>query len=175
MEQVLKQIIGVTRVQLGKITHEIEIPRSAFETALALSPSSAMTYAYGCVVMGWAGETECAIEWAERALRQSPVDPFRFAPLAVIALARFLQERFDESVAAAHKSIQANPKFSTAHMLLAAPLAKLGRLDAARKAASQVMSIEPNFRIGAKIAALSLSSTVTAQFCDALRGIGLPE
>jgi TolB-like protein/Flp pilus assembly protein TadD len=160
---------------IGKITHEIEIARHAFETALALSPSSAMTYGHGSVVMAWAGDAERAVEWAERALRLNPGEPFRFAPMGVIALARFLQERFDESAAAARKAIQANPKFSTAHMLLTAPLVRLDRLDEARQAASRLLSLEPQFSIGSKVGALSLSSFVTKRMSEALRAAGLPE
>ena len=45
--------------------------------ALAISPSLALTYILGSVVLAWSGEGERASEWAEKGLRLSPFDPWR--------------------------------------------------------------------------------------------------
>ena len=42
---------------------------AAFDAALALSPSSALTYYCGSAILGWGGEAERAIEWAECGIR----------------------------------------------------------------------------------------------------------
>lgn len=55
----------------GMVAHDRVIASDAFEQALALSPSSALTLFAGSVVSAYAGEAERAIEWGERALRIS--------------------------------------------------------------------------------------------------------
>jgi adenylate cyclase len=65
---------------LGMIAHDRRAARQAFEAALALSPSSALTYMFGSVIMVFAGDADRAIEWGERALRLSPFDPMSFIP-----------------------------------------------------------------------------------------------
>ena len=54
--------------------------REAFEAAIALSPSSAFAYILGSIQLGFAGDVERAIEWGERGLRLSPLDPLSYGP-----------------------------------------------------------------------------------------------
>ena len=51
---------------IGMDGHDRAAAFTAFEAALAVSPSSALTYILGSVIFGWAGEAERAIEWASR-------------------------------------------------------------------------------------------------------------
>src|SRR6185436_7712359 len=59
---------------IGMDRHDHATAFTALSAALAVSPSSAITYILGGVIWGWAGEAEQAIEWGERALRLSPFD-----------------------------------------------------------------------------------------------------
>ena len=113
---------------------------AAFDAALALSPSSALTYYCGSAILGWGGEAERAIEWAERGIRLSPFDPWRFAAYHALTLGHFHRGRYQESADSAYKAVQANPGHSISRMLLAAPLVKLGRMDEAKVAAAHVWS-----------------------------------
>jgi adenylate cyclase len=112
---------------MGSIAHDREAARQAFEAALALSPSCALTYNLGSVVMALAGEADRAIEWGERALRLSPFDPMSYGPWLSISLGHLQRGEHQAAAEAAQKTFQANPYFSPAHCLLAATHAKLGR------------------------------------------------
>jgi adenylate cyclase len=101
---------------------------AAFEAALALSPSSALTYYCGSAILGWGGEAERAIEWAERGIRLSPFDPWRFAAYHALTLGHFHRGRYQQGADSAYKAVQANPGHSISRMLLAALLVKLGRM-----------------------------------------------
>src|SRR6266478_2784895 len=74
---------------LGLVAHDRGAASQAFEAALALSPSCALTYIFGSVVMVFGGDADRGIEWAERALRLSPFDPMSYAPWFSIALGQF--------------------------------------------------------------------------------------
>jgi hypothetical protein len=60
-------------------------------------------------------------------------------------------------------------------MLLAAPLAKLGRHDEAKAAVARLMEREPAFRLSKQFAALDCAPTLAASLNEALRATGIPE
>jgi tetratricopeptide (TPR) repeat protein len=148
---------------------------AAFEAALAVSPSSAVTYILGGVVHAWAANATRAVEWGERALRLSPFDPWAFAAYHALALGHFHEGRFEAAASAAYKAVHANPVHSISHMILAAMLARLGSLDAARLAAERVMALQPVFRFSRQLAGVDCAPTLTAALSEALRACGLPE
>jgi len=122
---------------IGMDGHDRASAFAAFEAALAVSPSSAFTYILGSVILSWGGEAERAIEWSERGLRLSPFDPWAFAAFGSLTLGHFQRGRYDKAANAAYKAVQSNPAHSINYVLLAAPLAKLGRLEEAKAAAAR--------------------------------------
>ena len=147
----------------------------SLEASLALSPSSAITYIQGSVILAIAGESERAIEWAERGLRLSPFDLGRASAFFSIAAAHFNRGRYEEATTAARKSVQFNPGFSMGHMVLAASLAKLGQIEEAKAAAARVLQLQPVFRYGRQFAGANFDSQLAASMGEALRTSGLPE
>src|SRR5262245_41526930 len=83
---------------IGMIEHDRMAAREAFERALALSPSSAFTLFLGCIMLAYAGEAERAMDWAERALRLSPMDRLSYARHHAFAIGHFLRGRYEEAV-----------------------------------------------------------------------------
>src|SRR5262249_39701274 len=86
---------------MGVVAHDHDAARQALEAALAISPSCAITYMLGSVVMVFSGDVDRGIEWGERALRLSPVDPMRYAPWASITLGRFQRGEYEAAAEAA--------------------------------------------------------------------------
>jgi TolB-like protein len=152
---------------VGMDGHDRGAAFTALEAALAISPSSALTYILGSVILGWGGEAERAIEWSERGMRLSPFDSWAFAAFDAQAMSHFLRGRYEEACRAAHKSVQANPAHSITYVQLAGALAKLGRLEEARTAAT--------FRYGRQFAGVSCAPALAASLGEALRIAGLPE
>ena len=155
--------------------HDRGAALAAFEAALAMSPSSALTYFLGAGSLAWAGEAERTIEWAEQGLRLSPFDPWKFIACRGLAKAHFLRGRYHEAADAARKAIQFNPKFGSSYMLLAAPLAKLGRQEEAKKCVAQLLEREPAFRLSRQFAGVDCAPALAAALSEALRGTGVPE
>jgi tetratricopeptide (TPR) repeat protein len=159
---------------MGLVAHDRDAARQAFEAALALSPSCALTYIFGSVVMVLAGDADRGIEWGERALRLSPFDPLSYAPWHSITLAHFQRGEYERAAEAARKVFQANPYWSFAHMLLAATQANLGRLDAAKTAAARVLELQPGYTISGFCAALDIHPSLAVPLSEALSAAGLP-
>jgi TolB-like protein/tetratricopeptide (TPR) repeat protein len=160
---------------IGMDGHDHAAAFAAFEAALAVSPSSALTYILGSVILAWAGQAERAIEWSERGMRLSPFDPWAFAAFHSLALGHFHRGRYQDAAAAAHKAVQFNPAHSISYMLLAAPLAMLGRLDEAKAAAARVVELQPAFRYSRQFSGVDCAPALAAALSEALRVTGLPE
>jgi TolB-like protein len=160
---------------IGMDGHNRAAAFAAFEAALAISPSSAHTYIFGSVIFGFAGAAERAIEWGERGIRLSPFDPWAFAAFHALTLGHFQRGRYEVAADAAYKAVQSNPAFSFSYMLLAAPLAKLGRLEEAKVAAARALELQPALRYSRHFAGVDCAPALAASLSDALRMTGLPE
>ena len=160
---------------IGQVEHDRRAAREAFEAALALSPSSALSYTHGSIVAGWGGEAERAIEWGQKALRLSPFDPRNYAAWHGIAIGHFQQGRYEDAANADRQTIQRNPGFSFPYAMLAAALVKLGRIGEAKAAAARVLALHPAFNIGEWCAAIDPAPEIAAPLTEALRAAGLPE
>lgn len=101
---------------IGMDAHDRAAAFTALEAALAISPSSALTYILGSVILGWGGEAERAIEWSERGMRLSPFDSWAWAAFDAQAMSHLLRGRYEEACRAAYKSVQANPAHSITYV-----------------------------------------------------------
>src|SRR4029079_12450753 len=54
---------------IGMDEHDRAAAFTALEAALAISPSSALTYIFGSVIFGWGGRAGRPVDWSERGLR----------------------------------------------------------------------------------------------------------
>jgi len=160
---------------LGIDAHDRAAAFAAFDAALAVSPSSAITYIFGSVILGFAGEAERAIDWAERGLRLSPLDPWRSSALLSLSFAHFHRGRFEEAAVTARKSVQSSPGFSVPHVALAASLARLGRLEEARAAAARVLELTPMFQYSQFLASVNCVPALATSLSEGLRAAELPK
>ena len=160
---------------IGMAEHDHRLADETFERALALNASCAFVYSFGCVPVAYGGDAARAIDWAERAIRLSPVDAMNFIPQGIIGMGNFLLGRHEEAVAAGRRAVQLNPNFSVVHAWLAAPLAKLGRLHEAKAAGGRLLALDPNFSIGRWSTAVGIAPHIIDAVADALRLADLPE
>jgi TolB-like protein len=159
---------------IGLVEHDRAAAREAFERALALSPSCAFALFLGGIFLAWTGEAERAIEWAERALRVSPVDRFAFGGHQAVAVGNFILGQYEEAATAARRAVLSNPSFSVTQSLLAAALAKLGRTAEAKAAARQVLVLQPSFSSSGYCNAIGITPALAATLMEAWHQAGLP-
>ena len=154
--------------------HDRATAFEALEQALAISPSSSFALFCGSMALAYAGEAERGIDWAERALRISPFD--RMSPLSyhALAISHFLRGRYDEAAHAARRAVQSIPSSSASRSVLAAALAKLGRIEEAKAVALQVLALDPSFSAARFCAATGLPTLLAEPMTDAWTTAGLP-
>ena len=127
------------------------------------------------VVPGDREAIERAIAWCEQAMRLSPRDAMSCVPQGIIGFGNFLAGRHEQAVAAGRRAVEMNPGFSILHGWLAAPLARLGRIDEARAAGARLAALDPHFTIGGWSRAVGIAPPIIAEVTEALRLAGLPE
>lgn len=159
---------------IGMMDHDRTAAMRAFEASLDLSPSCALAYILGSVVSVFAGDAERGIEWGDQAMRLSPFDPIGYAALFSVSVGHFYQGAFEASADAAYKAFQANPFWSSAHFMLAATHAKLGRPDQAAQSASRVLELEPGFTASGMCTAFDVHPSIADPLTEALLAAGLP-
>ena len=159
---------------IGLVEHDRGLADEAFAQALALSASCAFVYTFGCVPVAYGGNAARAIDWCEQAMRLSPLDAMSCVPQGIIGFGNFLSGRHEQAVTAGRRAVELNPGFSILHGWLAAPLARLGRLDEAKGAATRLLSLDPHFSIGRWSAAVGLAPDIIDDVTDAMRTAGLP-
>lgn len=160
---------------LGMDAHDRAAAFVAFDTALTLSPSTALGLILGSVVHSWAADAEPAIAWGERALRLSPFDSWAFAAFGSQALGHLLLGRPNEAAKAAYRAVQSNPGHSINYVILIGPLVALRRFDEARAAAARVIELQPSFRFGQQFAGVDCAPALASILGAALHVAGLPE
>jgi TolB-like protein len=159
---------------IGLVEHDRRLADEAFAQALALSASCAFVYTFGCVPVAYGGDAARAIDWCEQAMRLSPLDAMSCVPQGIIGFGNFLAGRHEQAITAGRRAVELNPGFSILHGWLAAPLARLGRLDDAKASAARLMSLDPHFTIGRWSAAVGLAPDIIDDVTDAMRVAGLP-
>ena len=133
-------------------TCDFDTAKEMADRAVSSNPNAADAWVH----RGWtyliAGQPEEAIRSFERAIRISPFDRLLVSNLVGIGFAFIDLGRFDEAVAAAKKALQKDQVYGAAYRCLAAALAHQGREAEARKTVTQLLEIEPDFRISKLIA-----------------------
>lgn len=104
----------------------------AARRSVALNPNSAYGHLRLAQVLIYAGSPSEALEPIQLSLRHSPFDPQMGAMLGTLSLAYYQSREYADAAREARAAIEHD--FVPAHALLAASLARLGRLDEARLA-----------------------------------------
>jgi class 3 adenylate cyclase len=128
-------------VHLGN--HEYEAAMVQATEGVAARPSCNGAYAIKSSVLNYLGRPREAIEFAQYAVRLTPVYPAEFP--AILAAAYHDSNRHAEAIAAARASLQLKEEDVDPLLVLAASSVALGNHDEAREAVAKVRRIDPTF------------------------------
>jgi adenylate cyclase len=161
---------------LAYLARDHEAGLAAVERALALGPDSAMALIHSGWIHAYAGDAATAVAHLERAIRLSPLDPAMFSLAAALSLAHLVGGRYQESVGCARRALRDRPAYLSAHRLLAAGLALLGRSEEAKEAVCTLLSYVPGYTVAAAAEHSALRHpALRERYLDALRKAELPE
>ena len=155
--------------------HDVATAFDLFDRALALSGSNVVALCTSAVALAWTGQSETAIERAERALRLSPFDSLCYLSFVALAGARFRLKQYDLAHAWARRAVESSPAFSVPYAYLAAALVRLGRDQDAKDAVRTLLTLDPGFTIRRYRVTVGVNPEVFADFAEAWRRAGMPE
>lgn len=166
--------LGICGFVISLDEHDHDFARQLFDRALELSSSDIFTLWCSSIAQSWWGETDLAIERAQRALQLSPFDPLNYLAYNALAISYFSLGRYGEAYEAARRSVHMSPRFSVSHSLLVAALVGLGREEEAKRSAQRLLSIDPKFSVGRFAVTVGIRDNVFKPFADAWRAARIP-
>ncbi len=149
-----------------------EFDKAAFhqDRALALNPNDDLIVVQKGEILTWMCEPEDGISWIEKAIRLNPYHPERF--WGHLGRAYFGARRYPEAISAFQKI--AAPDLGP-HAFLAAANARGGDEAAAKRHASEVLALAPEFSAASHVETLHYANDADrAHLRDALIEAGLP-
>ena len=168
-------LLGVVQMHTDRASQGVR----SCERALDLDRNLAAAHAQigdGKLLLGQPEETEAHIQ---EALRLSPRDTHVYLWCMFAGLAKFQLGREEEAVVWLRRSIDANRNYPSSHFILAAALARLGRLPEARSEVRAGLAINPTFTIARFRAGVSSDDPAAVadweRYVDDLRAAGVPE
>jgi TolB-like protein/Tfp pilus assembly protein PilF len=178
MELTRDDALAISRagMVLAYVVEDFDSGELLLERARTLNPNlSAVWHASGWLKV-WIGEPETAIEYLERFVRISPLDPLLHSVRSAIAFAHVFAGRFTEAVSYAEKALADNPNTHQALRATALSCAWAGRTEQAQKAISRLLEIDPTLRVSKLVNITPLQRVQDiARYQEGMRKAGLPE
>jgi TolB-like protein/class 3 adenylate cyclase len=154
---------------------EVELADRLLDEARRLDPNGVSGWLWG----GWAktmlGDHQTAINYHQRVLRLSPLDPRIFFAQAGLAYAHFFLGNYQEGLECAADALRHYPSFVTALRAAMACHAMLGNIEAAQKLWQQVALLSPSDRVSETRKRAAYRDKDLAKIQEAYRLAGMPE
>jgi TolB-like protein/Tfp pilus assembly protein PilF len=167
--------LGIAGFVVAMDEHDHATALKVFDRALSLSSSNLFALACSALIIAFMGNSELAIERAERAIRLSPFDPLNYLAYNALAVAHLADGRAQAALEAARESVEINPRFSVCHLFLVAALVLVGQPEEARSHAGTVMDLDPEFSTARFRITVGYEPKVFDVLAEAWRKAGLPE
>ncbi|MEO1688321.1 MAG: hypothetical protein AAFU61_10485, partial [Pseudomonadota bacterium] len=146
-----------------------------YAAALEVNASDAFASLLLGVTRAFQDVPDEAIALTERARRLSPLDPEAYFFQSLGATAYLCGRRFEEALSLAERSLAANRNHPSTQRVKVIALQMLDRGDAARRAAADLLSLEPSLTIKGYLARHPAAESVSGQeFARALAAAGVP-
>jgi tetratricopeptide (TPR) repeat protein len=150
--------------------------REFLNRSLQINPNSAIALATAAWNEVMLGNPARAFELLQRAERLSPRDPRAWYMAGATAFAHLAAGQYEEAVSCARRALAHNPRFTRTLRVLAASLARLGRMESAAQVMQEILKIEPQLTLTKLRWRLRhMDERLLKQFSAALRLAGLPE
>ncbi|MGD8702636.1 MAG: tetratricopeptide repeat protein, partial [Desulfosarcina sp.] len=144
------------------------------ERAIELEPNGADFQAHMGMALYLADRSQEAVQALLRAIRLNPNPPSWY--LHNLAVAYNFVDNFEEAIFWGEKAVKLDPKSLLGRYILCAIYSSAGRMEDAKREASEVLKIKPNFSVSTVEKTNPLKNeSVKKRYFDSLRKAGLPE
>jgi adenylate cyclase len=126
---------------------EVELADSLLDEAIRLDPNGMSGWTWGGCAKTMLGDHQAAIDYLQRALRLSPLDPRIFFAQAGLAYAYFFLGNYEEGLKCAADALRHHPNYVGALRVAMACNALGGKIEAARRLWEQAALLSPSDRV----------------------------
>ncbi len=164
---------GFVHVNLLK---KFDIAEDSYERALAVNPSNAYAWLLKGTLHAFKSEGERAVEYTERALALSPLDPHRYFYDSLAATAAVSAGRWERAIELAQHSLKANRKHTSTWRALSVAQWQLDRFDEAKSSVQELLKLQPTMTVSGWLKGSPAAGYPIGRLAaDVLRKAGVPE
>jgi adenylate cyclase len=157
---------------LLRMEHENSI--KAAKRAIILNPNNSDAYSLLGYILVYSGRPNEGIPFIEKAIRIDPIPTALY--LFQLGVAYHESKQYKKAIKIFKKVVDQEPNHRGAYIRMAGTYSYLGDETEARKAASEVLKIDPNFNLKGWISKLPYKNKAdNERYISALRKAGLPE
>lgn len=167
-------ILALSAQALSIDPKNIQLQDSLFEEVRRLNPNELRGWMIGGTAKLLLGDHQIAIDYFQRALRLSPLDPNIFNAQSGLACAHFLLGNYKEGLKYATDALRHHPDFLVALRVAMACQTQLGNIQAAQDLWRQLVRVSPSERVS-DVRTRGWIEQDVAKFQDAYRLAGMPE
>lgn len=149
--------------------------RILLERTVVLDPNSAWAWQRLGWLENYADRPERTIEYFEKALRLSPLDPLNFNNYVGMASANEVAENYDQAAALYRRGLEERPHAQWIYRNLVSSLSGAGRMEEAKTAYAVLMRTYPDLTKTRVRKEMVFSDAMLDRMAANLRKLGLPE
>ena len=154
---------------------DLDAAESLYEKATRFNPSESLAWLQWGNARSFRGDGPCAMTYAQRAIRLSPLDPARHFYDSILASSALTAGDYGCAIKAARTSLELNADHVSTHRVLAIALSLSGRMGEARASVDRILELEPDLTVEAFVArSPGAGSGLAHRFAEALQAAGLP-
>jgi adenylate cyclase len=166
--------VHILTAYLFLIKKEHENSIKAAKRAILLNPNNGDAYSLLGYILCYSGRPNEGIPFIKKAIRIDPIPPVLY--LFHLGVAYHESKQYKKAIEIFKEIIDRELNFRGAHIRMAGTYSFLGDADEARKAASEVLKVDPNFNLKGFVSKLPYKNKAdNERYVDALRKAGLPE
>jgi tetratricopeptide (TPR) repeat protein len=156
--------------------NDLDTSERRLTEAIASNPNEPLAWLWNAMVHAWRGRGQEAIQFADRALSLSPLDPMMYYFHSLASTANLVGGRYDRAIEFAEWSLRENRLHTPTLRTLAVAQVLSGRMKEARDTIRQVRELEPALTVaGFQARYPGRDSPQFARFAAALGEAGLPK
>lgn len=161
---------------LTHLKRKLDEAEDRYDAALEVNPNDANGRMLKAMLMAFTDRGTEGLADANRSLQLSPLDPHRFMNLALAAGVNLSAGNDEVAVELARASYKLNRTHTSTLRMLAVAESRCGNLPSARKAASELLQLQPGLRVSRWLNDSPSARFINGQkFASDLLSLGVPE
>ena len=152
-----------------------DVAQDRYDLAIEKNPNDSLAWLLKGTQHAFMGEGDEAVEFTQRALKLSPLDPHRYFYDSLAATACLAARQYEDALALARRSLRANRTHTSTLRAVAVAQWQLDHKDSARETAQELLRLEPDLTVSGWLSrSPSAPYPIGEEWASILRQIGLP-